>query len=229
MLIDHIIRPPGSNESKLIPAAKKVGDTFIGEKEHVAIRGRPMILQGKCSPVLDTAGQLIAAIEAITVSEAQEESVSGPSEEYLGGISSLTLKIASEGVSGAIAGAIGSATGGYGVYATNHRLFVIRDPDLDLNAPQGVQFSTFIIDEFFGNAPDTRQKTLGELENNQVFEAERKDLAKIILKKPVLLAGYLDLRKNDGITFRVYIDHKKSYIYIENLMKMFYPEILTIE
>jgi CheY-like chemotaxis protein len=229
MLIDHIIRPPGASGSKLIPAARKVGDTFIGEKEHVAIRGRPMILQGKCSPVLDTAGQLIAAIEAITVSEVQGDFMSGPSEEYLGGISSLTLKIASEGVSGAIAGAIGSSTGGYGVYATNRRLFVIRDPDLDLNGPQGVQFSTFIIDEFFGNAPDTRQKSLGELENYKVFEAERKDLAKIILKKPVLLAGYVDMRKNDGITFRVYIDHKKSYIYIENLIKMFYPEILTFE
>src|SRR5208337_5234941 len=84
MLIDHIIRPPGTISGRDIPAAKKVGDTFIGEKEHVAIRGRPMILQGKCSPVLDSAGQLIAAIEAITVSEVQEDFMSGPSEEYLG-------------------------------------------------------------------------------------------------------------------------------------------------
>ena len=32
---------------------------------------------------------------------------------------------------GAIAGAIGSAVGGYGVYVTNQRLFVIHNPFLD--------------------------------------------------------------------------------------------------
>ena len=229
MLIDHIIRPPGTISGRDIPAAKKVGDTFIGEKEHVAIRGRPMILQGKCSPVLNAAGQVMAAIEAITVSEARDETGGAPSEDYLGGISSLTLKIASEGVGGAIAGAIGSAVGGYGIYATTRRLFVIRNPDLDVSAPQGVQFGTFIMDELFGTASDTRQKTLGELENSRIFEAERKDLAKVVLKKPVLLSGYLEIRKTDGTSVRMYIDHKKAYTYIESLMKMFAPDILSFE
>ena len=130
---------------------------------------------------------------------------------------------------GAIAGAIGSANGGYGIYATTRRLFVIRNPDLDLSAPDRVQFGTFIMDEFFGTASDTRQKTLGELENNNVFEAEKSGLAKIILKKPVLLSGYLELKKLDGTNFRVYIDHKNSFTYIENLVRMFYPEILIFE
>ncbi|HVP96280.1 response regulator [Methanoregula sp.] len=231
MLIDNVIRAPGSRTDRIIPPAQKVGDTYIGEKEHVAIRGRPMILQAKCSPLQDATGQVIAAIEAITVSEEEAQAPGGArTEEYLGGISSLTLKTATEGVSGAIAGAIGSAMGGFGIYATSRRLFIIRNPDLDVSGPQGgVQFGTFIMDELFGTSSDTSQKTLGELESLRVFEADREDLAKIVLKKPVLLSGYLDIRKTDGTSFRMYIDHKKAYTYIENLLKMFAPDILSFE
>ena len=81
----------------------------------------------------------------------------------------------------------------------------------------------------FGTVADTRQKTLGELENTRVFEAEKGELEKIVLKKPVLLSGYLTLIKNDGSTFRVYIDHKKAYTFIESLMKLFAPDILQFE
>ena len=230
MLIDHVIRPHGAIPGQSLPPAKMVGDTYIGEKERVTIRGRSMILQAKCSPVPDAAGQVIAAIEAITVSEPEEQAASVKAEEYLGGISSLTLKTTGDGVGAAISGAIGSAMGGFGIYATTQRLFIIRNPDLDISGPQaGVQFGTFIMDELFGTAADTRQKTLGELESLRVFEAGREELAKIILKKPVLLSGYLDIRKTDGTSFRLYIDHKKSYTYIENLLRMFAPDILSLE
>jgi CheY-like chemotaxis protein len=230
MLIDHIVRPPGVGAGSTIPAAKKVGDTYIGEKEQVVIRGRPMILQGKCSPVLDAAGQLIAAIEAITVTETLNEEGSAKVEEYLGGISSLTLKIAGDGVGGTIAGALGSATGGYGIYATSFRLFVIRNPDLDVTAPQaGVQFGAFLMDELFGTSSDTRQKSVGELEKFSVFSSQKGKLARAVLKKPVLLSGYLDLKKTDGTGFRMYIDHKKAYTYIENLLMMFCPDVLSFE
>jgi len=230
MLIDHIVRPPGAGTGSTIPAAKKVGDTYIGEKEQVVIRGRPMILQGKCSPVLDAAGQLIAAIEAITVTETLNEEGGAKVEEYLGGISSLTLKIAGDGVGGTIAGALGSATGGYGIYATARRLFVIRNPDLDVTARQaGVQFGTFLMDELFGTSSDTRQKSVGELEKFSVFSSDKRELTRAVLKKPVLLSGYLELKKTDGTSFRMYIDHKKAYTYIESLLRMFCPDILSFE
>jgi CheY-like chemotaxis protein len=229
MLIDHVITPPGSGEEADLPATKKVGDTFVGERVLVTVRGKPMYLWGKCSPVYDAAGQLIAAIEAIAVSEPQEEPGGLGSEEYLGGLSSLTLKVSGEGVGGAIAGAIGSSAGGYGVYTTTRRLFVIRNPELDVSASQGVQFSTFLMDEFFGNTVDTRQKSLGELENSRIFEVEKGEIEKITLKKPVLLSGYLEISKKGGSSFRVYIDHKKAYTGIENMMKMFAPDFLHYE
>ena len=227
MLIDHIFLPPGSPVANM-PGLKKVGDTFIGEMEHVMIRGRPMLLWGKGSPVYDGKGTLIAAIEVITVGEPQTADT-GSLEKYLGGISSITLKVSGEGVGGAIAGAIGSSTGGYGVYATDQRVFVIRNPDLDAEKSQGVQFGTFIMDELFGMTVDTRPKSIRELEKLKVFEAWKKDIVSISLKKPVLLSGYITFTVDKAGSFRVYIDHKKSFSHLEQLMQSFSPEKIKME
>ncbi len=228
MLIDHIFLPPGSQAGANMPGLKKVGDTFIGEMEHVKIKGKPMLLWGKGSPVYDGKGTLIAAIEVITVGEPQGEET-GNLEKYLGGISSITLKVSGEGVGGAIAGAIGSSTGGYGVYATDKRVFVIRNPDLDAEKSQGVQFGTFIMDELFGMTVDTRQKSIRDLERLKVFEAWKKDIIKIGLRKPVLLSGYITFTVDKAGSFRVYIDHKKSFTHLEQLMQSFCPEKILVE
>jgi CheY-like chemotaxis protein len=225
MLIDQIIAPPGTTVPGL-PAIKKVGDTFIGDVEHVKIKGRQMLLWGKGSPVYDAKGTLIAAIEAITVGEPQPGT---EAEEYLGGISSITLKISGEGVSGAIAGAIGSSAGGFGVYATNRRMFVIRNPDLNPESGTGVQFGAFMMDELFGTTVDTRQRSIKDLELHRIFEAEKDAIDRIELKKPVLLSGYLTITMKDKSSFRIYIDHKKSYTHIEQLMKSFSPQNLKLE
>jgi len=229
MLIDHIFLQPGSPAAAQLPAIKKVGDTYIGEMEHVTIKGKPMLLWGKGSPVYDGKGALIAAIEVITVGEPQAIADAGGMEKYLGGISSITLKVSGEGVGGAIAGAIGSTTGGYGVYATDQRVFVIRNPDLDAEKSQGVQFGTFIMDELFGMTVDTRQKTIKELERLKVFEAWKKDIVSINMKKPVLLSGYLTFMVDKAGSFRVYIDHKKSFTHLEQLMQSFCPEKIKAE
>lgn len=227
MLIDQIIAPPGTTPAGLTISIKKVGDTFIGDMEHVKIKGKPMLLWGKGSPVFDATGTLIAAIEAITVGEPQPGT---EAEEYLGGISSITLKVSGEGVGGAIAGAIGSSTGGFGIYATSKRVFVIRNPEMSVEGAQGgVQFGTFIMDELFGTTVDTRQKSIADLERLCIFEAKRENIEKIELKKPVLLSGSLTLTLKDNSSFRIYIDHKKAYGHIEALMKTFAPGNLKAE
>jgi PAS domain S-box-containing protein len=229
MLIDHIFRQTDSPPTGNLPEIKKVGDTYIGEMEHVVIRGKPMLLWGKASPVYDGKGALIAAIEVITVGEPEKGADGAGTEKYLGGISSITIKVSGEGVGGAIAGAIGSSTGGYGVYATDQRVFVIRNPDLDAEKGQGVQFGTFIMDELFGMTVDTRQKSIRELEKLKVFEAQKKDIVSIHLRKPVLLSGYLTFVTEKAGSFRVYIDHKKSFTHLDQLMQSFCPEKIKAE
>jgi hypothetical protein len=63
----------------------------------------------------------------------------------------------------------------------------------------------------------------------KVFEVARKDIVTIEMKKPLLFAGYITFRVRSGEVFRVYTDHKKAYIHLEQLLKMYYPEILRIE
>jgi len=229
MLIDHIISPNDVAVAAKFPNIRKVGDTYIGAVEQVTVRGKPMLLWGKGTAVFDGKGVLIAALEAITVGEPQAGAGAGPAEDYIGGLSSLTLKVAGEGMGGAIAGAIGASDGGYGIYATSLRLFVIRNPELDVDNPQGVQFGTFIMDELFGTTVDTRPRSIENLEKSPIFVAEKEKIARIDVKKPVLLSGYINITVKNGGSFRVYVDHKKAFSHIEKVLQAFYPEIIRAE
>ncbi|MDO9325970.1 MAG: hypothetical protein Q7T80_13555, partial [Methanoregula sp.] len=173
-----------------------------------------------------------AAIQSILVNDpAAVKSVPGflNPEKYIGGISSITVKLGGEGMSGSIAGALGSTTGGYGVYATDRRLFVVYNQELDATRSDGISFGTFIIDELFGTTVDTRPRRIEELERHKVIEISRRDITSIEMKKPLLLAGYIIFQTRSGETFRIYIDHKKAFIHIDQLLGLFYPEILRIE
>ena len=129
MLIDYILRPSGFDTSKL-PSITREGDTASGEVESVTIRGREMKIWSKGTVIHDANGKTIAAIQSLIVSEQPSEAEGGEDvEHYIGGISSIILKVAGEGFSGSLAGSIGTATGGYGVYATDRRLFVIHNPE----------------------------------------------------------------------------------------------------
>jgi hypothetical protein len=230
MLIDYICAHQDEEALSMIPGITRDGDVFSSDPETVEIRGKPMHLWSKGAGIYDTEGSIIAAVQSILVSPEQPETRGDatPEEEvYIGGISSIILKVTSRGLGGAIAGAIGSAVGGYGVYATNRRLFVIHNPYLDPTRNDSIQFGTFILSELFGTNVDTRPRSLDELERHRVFEVWRKDITRIELKKPRMLAGSLSITTVSGATFRVYIDHTKAFTHLDQLLRLFYPEILV--
>jgi PAS domain S-box-containing protein len=232
MLIDYIIMPPDTPVHGELPAITREGDTFIGTLESVMIRGKSMLIWGKGTGIYDSKGSAIAAIQSILYSEQPNFSTiikKFEEEQYLGGLSSITVKVPGEGVMGAIAGALGSTTGGYGIYTTDQRIFVIHNPELDATQTKDMQFGEFIIEELFGTTVDTNPRSIPELESLKVFEVARKDIITIEMKKPLLFAGYITFRIRSGEVFRVYTDHKKAYIHLEQLLKLYYPEILRIE
>ena len=234
MLVDYIVISTDKRQSGKFPGIKRVGNTFIGEMEKVKIREKPMCLWGKGTAVYDGKGALIAAIETITVVEQQHETLKpGESEKeiYIGGISSPTLKVAGGSASGAIAGLIPSPPRGYGIYATNKRLFVIQNPDFDLSKPKGMQYGPYVLDDLFGTRTtiDNRPKTIDTIEKLLVYEITKQDLVTIELMNPVLLPGFLTLYNKTGESFRMFIDHKTAFLQIEHLIKSFYPEILRLE
>jgi hypothetical protein len=229
MVVDYVILPPEAALDESLPEVTRDGDTFVGKPELCTIRGKAVMVWGKGSGIYDSQGSVIAAVQSILVSEQEPGPVrsNGTYEEhYIGGISSTTVKVPGNGRSGAIAGAIGSSTGGFGVYATDQRLFVVHNPELDASQEGGIQFGTFIMDELFGTSIDTRPRTIADLEERKVFEVRRKDIGSIELKEPMLLAGSITIRTWSGDTFRVYIDHKKTFTHITQLLQMFYPEAL---
>jgi PAS domain S-box-containing protein len=234
MLVDYIVISTDKRQSGKFPGIKRMGNTFIGEMEKVKIREKPMFLWGKGTAVHDGKGVLIAAIETITVVEQQQAAqTSGDSEKeiYIGGISSPTLKVAGGSASGTLAGLIPSPPRGYGIYATNRRLFVIQNPDFDLSKPKGMQYGPYVLDDLFGTRAtiDNRPKTIETIEKLLVYEIEKQDLVTIELMNPVLLPGFLTLYNKTGESFRMFIDHKTAFLQIEHLIKSFYPEILRLE
>jgi PAS domain S-box-containing protein len=232
MLIDYIVMPPDTMIPGEIPTITREGDTFFGNLESVTIRGKPMLFWGKCTGIYDAKGSIIASIQSILVSEQPSvRTVIGiyEEEQYIGGISSITVKLPGSGVSGAIAGAIGSTSGGYGVYATDQRVFIILNKNLDVTNPHGVQFGAFILDELFGTTVDTTPRSIEQLAKEKVYELWRKDIVTIEMKKPLLFAGYITFRTRSGESVRIYIDHKKAFIHLDQIIRMFYPEILRIE
>ena len=217
MLIDRILHPDKPFNPDLPPLTRE-GPTYIGEIEEVTIRGKHMLMKGMGTRIQDTRGSLIAAIQSLMVREqtpAHIAEADTTTEEYLGGVSSTVVKITGTGLLGTIAGAVGSTTGGYGVYATTKRLIVVHNPELDASRKNGIQFGSFIMDELFGSSVDVRIRSLDELENDKVFEVWRKDIASIDMKSPRLLAGYIIIRTKSGDSFRVFIDHKKAFIHLE--------------
>jgi PAS domain S-box-containing protein len=234
MLVDYIVISTDKRQSGKFPGIKRVGNTFTSEMEKVKIHEKPMCLWGKGTAVYDSKGVLIAAIETITVVEQQVEILKpGESEKemFIGGLSSPTLKVAGGSASGAIAGLIPSPPRGYGIYATNKRLFVIQNPDFDLSKPKGMQYGPYVLDDLFGTRTtiDNRPKTIDTIEKLLVYEIAKQDLVTIELMNPVLLPGFLTLYNKTGESFRMFIDHKTAFSQVEHLIKSFYPEILRLE
>jgi PAS domain S-box-containing protein len=234
MLVDYIVISTDKRQSGKFPGIKRSGNTFTSEMEKVRIRDKPMCLWGKGTAVYDSKGGLIAAIETITVVEQQQEILKPgelEKETYIGGLSSPTLKVAGGSASGAIAGLIPSPPRGYGIYATNKRLFVIQNPDFDLSKPKGMQYGPYVLDDLFGTRTtiDSRPKTIDTIEKLLVYEIAKQDLVTIELMNPVLLPGFLTLYNKTGESFRMFIDHKTAFLQIEHLIKSFYPEILRLE
>jgi len=234
MLADYIVMSEDKNKTVKFSGIKQTGNTYTGEMETVKIRGRPMYLWGKGTALHDERGTLIAAIETVTVVEKpQYEIISGDSEQetYIGGISSPTLKVTGESLRGVGAGVVSSSGKGYGIYATNRRLFVIQNPDFDLSKPRGIQYEPFGLDDLFGTRAtiDNRPRAIQTLEKLMIYEISKDNLKTIELMNPRLLPGFLTLYTKAGESFRMFIDHKTAFSQIEHLIKSFYPEILQLE
>jgi CheY-like chemotaxis protein len=233
MLVDYLAKTPHDLKLRKSLGITHDGDVYKSDPDTVRLRGKTVHLWSKGAGIYDAEGALIAAVQSIMVSTEQPAARKGrerhTEETYLGGISSIILKVTDSGMGGAIAGAIGSAVGGYGVYVTDRRLFVIHNPFLDARRSDSISFGEFILGELFGTNVDTRPRQMEELERHKVFEVWKKDIVKMELKKPKLLAGSLDITTGAGGKFRVYIDHVRAFDHLGEVLNLAYPGLLSVE
>ena len=152
----------------------------------------------------------------------------GP-EIYIGGISSPSIKPSlSEGKGTDLAGAIGTNVGGYGIYVTNRRVFILRNQKHVFGHPKGPAIGGFMYAELFGGAVDRNTRTIEELEVYQERMISKEDIERIELKKPVLLSGYVSFKTIKGETFKLFIDHKKVFEPVKRLISQFCPEKVSV-
>ncbi len=151
----------------------------------------------------------------------QERKVAG--ERYIGGVSSPSLKLGN-GKGADLAGAIGSNVGGYGIYASDKRLFILKNQKHVFGHPQGPALGGFVKEELFGGTVDESVKTIEELEIYKEMEIQKEDVLKIELKRPVLLSGSLSIATRTGEPVRLFIDHKSLFAPLRRIMLKFDPE-----
>ncbi len=102
-------------------------------------------------------------------------------------------------------------------------MFVIRDNDKDTN------IGTLIHDKLFGTTVDTSPRPIPELEKAPLFVAKKESIMRIELKKPGILSGHMTVTVRNGGSFRIHIDTRKTFAYIEWMLNDFYPEAIWEE
>jgi tetratricopeptide (TPR) repeat protein len=150
-------------------------------------------------------------------------------ETYIGGLSSPSIKLSlTDGKSKDIAGAIGTNVGGYGIYVTDRRIFILKNQKHVFGHPKGPAIGGFVYAELFGRTMDRVKRTIEDLEVYKEIELEKNDLQQICMKKPVLLSGYILFVTNDGVIVKINIDHKNVYEPVRHLMLKFCPEKVKV-
>lgn len=150
-------------------------------------------------------------------------------EAYIGGLSSPSIKLSlTDGKSKDIAGAIGTNVGGYGIYVTDRRIFILKNQKHVFGHPKGPAIGGFVYAELFGRTMDSMKRTIADMEVYKEVEIEKKDLQQICMKKPVFLSGYILFVTTDGDILKMNIDHKNVYEPVRQLMLRFCPEKIKI-
>ena len=154
----------------------------------------------------------------------QDKSITTSNDEiYLGGTGSFHLR------RGGILG-----TRGYGVYATNKRIFGIKNWNIRLKSELAVELGGLIghlfLEYFTKSLIDDSVKSIAELEKNKDFEVKKEDIALIEWRKVNLWdGGHLIIKTKSMKEFIVGGDGKHEFEYILSLMQKFYPEVVKIK
>ena len=125
--------------------------------------------------------------------------------------------------------------GGYGIYATNKRIFLVKGGVIDTlnDSAKGTLLDTLVLPYMSVgmSGKEERAKAIGELEDKKDIEILKEDISAIELKKPSALGfrgGFLKIRTKDGEPVQISIPFMIEFKKVKKLMEAFEPELLKI-
>ena len=147
-------------------------------------------------------------------------------EKYISGYkSSLIQKVGQRKIGGA----------GYGIYATNKRLFLVKISVIDglKDGAKGALLDNIVLPymSLGMSGKVVRAKDIGVLEDKKDIEILKEDISEIELKKPSALGfrgGFLKIRTKDGEPVQISIPFMIEFKKVKKLMEVFEPELLKI-
>jgi hypothetical protein len=116
---------------------------------------------------------------------------------------------------------------GYGVYATNLRLFGVRDP----TTVSGGHLAGLVEGELMPKlSPEENLKVIEGLDAKKEFDVTKDQISRIELKRPGLLSGgHIAITPKNGGQFKVSIRHPIGFERLRDVMQVFDPEVLTLK
>ncbi|GEM_PF-1116659 len=127
-------------------------------------------------------------------------------EKYLGGFTS---------------GSMNKGGAGYGVYATDRRLFGVRSRRSAWGASE--------LGVLLGKDLGGKTRSIGDLEQKHDFVLDKTEIAQLEILKSDLFNGYLLVRRKDGKPIKIRFRGRWEYEQVVELMRAFLPEAVSVK
>ena len=115
---------------------------------------------------------------------------------------------------------------GYGVYATNLRIFGVLDPTPVSNGHLAGLVEGELMPKL---SPEENVKVIGILDAKKDFDVTKDQISRIELKRPGLLGtGHMAISPKNGGELKVSIRHRIGFERLRDVMQVFYPEALSL-
>ncbi len=116
---------------------------------------------------------------------------------------------------------------GYGVYATNLRIFGVRDP----TTVSGGHLAGLVEGELMPKlSAEENVKVIDSLDAKKEFDVPKDQISSIELKRPGLLGtGHMAIFPKRGGELKISIRHRIGFERLRDVMQVFYPEALSLK
>jgi hypothetical protein len=130
------------------------------------------------------------------------------------------LPLGEKYIGGFTSGGLNKGGAGYGIYATDRRLFGVRSRLAAYGAIElGLVFER----------DQAKGKTIGELEQKHDLVLDRDEIERLeILKPSLVFNGYLLIERKAGKPIKIRFRSLSDYDRVVELMRAFDPEVLSI-